>query len=580
MLDWRWWLAILLLAITGLCFYLMRPGVAGLLYDDGMYLMTAKALASGQGYRLMGIEGQPWFYKYPPLYPLCLAGVWLINPHFPANIPWLKTCNILFFISSLAVLAYHFRRNLEFPPGICLTLLACLGFNWHILGLTTELMTEPLFLLLTSGTIALAHHYDRQTQSKTNRPPTPLQLFLLILLSVAAFYTRTMGIVLFLALAVWLWLKKQRKATLIYTALSSLLLLPWFLWSATKPNTTYSINHFLIRSFQETYFESFKMDLLYEFNFLELYSKGIQELLGNFSIHFFPILGWLFRGKATVVSESLILGSSFGLLLFIGKWAFQSIKTRKLSLSGLYICLYMLILPSWSYFKIYPRFMLVLLPFLLAAFIQAIYSQQWSQRIKHSATGAFLMLILATNVTQLWPYTHKPVPNTLLFNPYYDVWSNYQTVFKFLNEKTKPKAVIYNDNIDENYLYALNTNATVLDLFIFYPKALLDQHCGERNLACVIQHMQQRAELLYQLLQQRHVEYVVYQRFSIHKDPVNNWTISYKNLPPIELLLKSHPSSFIPVMQTADGWIQVFRFQPAASNGNASLEPKPDVKND
>ena len=84
----------------------MKPDVTGFLYDDGMYLMVAKALANEQGYRLPEIVGSPWFYKYPPLYPALLALFWKMNPHFPENIPWLKCLNILLALATLGLWGY------------------------------------------------------------------------------------------------------------------------------------------------------------------------------------------------------------------------------------------------------------------------------------------------------------------------------------------------------------------------------------------------------------------------------------------------------------------------------------------
>ena len=38
--------------------------------DDGMYMVAAKALASGEGYRQVNLPGHPYATKYPPMF-LC-----------------------------------------------------------------------------------------------------------------------------------------------------------------------------------------------------------------------------------------------------------------------------------------------------------------------------------------------------------------------------------------------------------------------------------------------------------------------------------------------------------------------------
>ncbi|MCC6389370.1 MAG: hypothetical protein IT167_02110, partial [Bryobacterales bacterium] len=60
----------------------------GYFHDDGMYWVSAKALATGQGYRIISYPDAPFQTKYPPVLPLLLAGVWKLFPAFPENMPW------------------------------------------------------------------------------------------------------------------------------------------------------------------------------------------------------------------------------------------------------------------------------------------------------------------------------------------------------------------------------------------------------------------------------------------------------------------------------------------------------------
>src|ERR1019366_9667586 len=58
----------------------------GILQDDGVYLIDGKALAQGDGFRILSLPAQPYDTRYPPLYPLYLSLAWRAVPSYPANL--------------------------------------------------------------------------------------------------------------------------------------------------------------------------------------------------------------------------------------------------------------------------------------------------------------------------------------------------------------------------------------------------------------------------------------------------------------------------------------------------------------
>src|ERR1051325_3241314 len=62
----------------------------GVTNDDGMYVILAKSLATGHGYRWLNLPGAPAATHFPPGYPAMLALLWLIAPRLPANVVLLK----------------------------------------------------------------------------------------------------------------------------------------------------------------------------------------------------------------------------------------------------------------------------------------------------------------------------------------------------------------------------------------------------------------------------------------------------------------------------------------------------------
>src|SRR5437870_12014220 len=79
--------AIILLAIA-LAFRALNHHLPffGLYQDDAIYVVTAKSLAEGHGYRILSLPGEPFQTKYPILYPLVLSVIWKTYPDFPHNL--------------------------------------------------------------------------------------------------------------------------------------------------------------------------------------------------------------------------------------------------------------------------------------------------------------------------------------------------------------------------------------------------------------------------------------------------------------------------------------------------------------
>ena len=78
--------------------------------DDGVYWVTAKAIATGQGYRVPSLPGNPYAVKYPPLFPAFLSMAWLIYPAFPANVRLAAAMQALLLPIYLALLLAVLRR--------------------------------------------------------------------------------------------------------------------------------------------------------------------------------------------------------------------------------------------------------------------------------------------------------------------------------------------------------------------------------------------------------------------------------------------------------------------------------------
>jgi Dolichyl-phosphate-mannose-protein mannosyltransferase len=135
-------------------------------HDDGIYFSTAKALAQGQGYRLISFPDSPPQTEYPILYPYLLSWVWQFNPNFPDNLkPAIRLTEFFGCWSLIAALLLLRRFGIGEPAA--LFLVALLAFEPAFLHLSGWIMSDVPFMALLLTTLLLA---DAATRSRAAAP--------------------------------------------------------------------------------------------------------------------------------------------------------------------------------------------------------------------------------------------------------------------------------------------------------------------------------------------------------------------------------------------------------------------------
>jgi hypothetical protein len=183
-------LAVLVLILG---YWRMVPEVGGCFHDDGIYLITAKALAQGQGYRLTYLPDAPLQTKYPILYPALLAVIWKLWPSFPDNLFLMKWFTLFCGAASVGLSYLYLIRFGYFPRSIAgLSALIC-ATSPMFLYYSTQTLSEAPFALLA---ILAMWAFEAQRERASN--PGTRQLFLGILLALP-FLCRTVGVTLVFA---------------------------------------------------------------------------------------------------------------------------------------------------------------------------------------------------------------------------------------------------------------------------------------------------------------------------------------------------------------------------------------------
>ena len=202
---------------------LLLPAV-GLFHDDGVYLVTAKALATGQGYRIISLPTPIVQTKYPILFPALLAIVWKVFPAFPDNLILLK---LVPFVAALAwfALTYRFFLGEGLAQGRAITLTMVLSVTPWVLFLSSNLLSETLFFALTMAGLLLIRRLEKSTAFASVLPLAAGAL------AGAATLTRMAGVAL-IAAGFFALVRKSGKAAGLFVAAALALCLPWLAWTS------------------------------------------------------------------------------------------------------------------------------------------------------------------------------------------------------------------------------------------------------------------------------------------------------------------------------------------------------------
>ena len=213
------------LALLPLYYVAWSAGGVGLSHDDGIYIVTAKALATGQGYSIISLPNEIKQTKYPILFPFLLSLLWRVNPDFPANIPWLKLLPLLSTVA-WALGVYRLSRELQMSKLWALCITALVAGNPWVVSFSGSLRPENLFAALTTWAVVLLCRAERSGRLR----PAMCAAVLLC----AAYHTRTAAIAVIAGGILGLVIARRFRLALLTLGLTALLCLPWILWQAQQ----------------------------------------------------------------------------------------------------------------------------------------------------------------------------------------------------------------------------------------------------------------------------------------------------------------------------------------------------------
>ncbi len=203
---------VLLFLVTG---WLGREPTMTKGMDELTYLSLSRSLQSGS-YRDFSMASAPLHVKYPPVYPAWLV---LVRSITGENHDLLRVSNLALLAVALVLLFAVARRLVG--TELALGFLVLLALNREMLWMGGSLMSEGLFLLLTTAALAATLPTDRAAAGRG---------FLAAGLALLAFLTRSAGIALVVGVGLWAWSARRRVRGLFptYLVASAVVVGGWF----------------------------------------------------------------------------------------------------------------------------------------------------------------------------------------------------------------------------------------------------------------------------------------------------------------------------------------------------------------
>ena len=200
----------------------VTPWPVGAYHDDAIYTMLGKALATGEGYRMINLPGSPHATHYPPGYPFFLSLLWRLSPSFPDNIVLFKFANAA-WLAAAALGAWAFARSRLHWHPLGAALAAVSGtLTIVVLLVTGVVLSEPMFMALLFPALLLS---ERAAEEGTMRSALAAGLACGVLALV-----RTLGGAILPAALLVMVLRRHYRGAIVMAASAAVLLVPWQLW--------------------------------------------------------------------------------------------------------------------------------------------------------------------------------------------------------------------------------------------------------------------------------------------------------------------------------------------------------------
>ncbi|MGQ0643377.1 MAG: hypothetical protein ACT4P6_21740 [Gemmatimonadaceae bacterium] len=408
----------------------ITPWPVGTIQDDATYVVLAKSLATGEGYRQLNLPGAPQVTHYPPGYPLLLAALWRLWPDFPDNLVVFKYANaVLLTLAALGAYAFARARAQLSTMGAGATAVAGTACVL-VLYVTGIIVSEPLFMALMFPVLIVSEKATQDGKVTTAIAAAAL--------GVALAMVRTIGIAVFPALLLALATRRHWKAACAAFVTGVCLLAPWQLWAAAHANDVPAVVIGKYGSYLGWMLKGYR-DGGSSFG-LEVINKnlvGLRELLE------FLVMPVSWRWVRLPVFVGAVALTLYGLTRL----------SRRTPVTVLYALGYFAIVLVWP-FEVH-RFLMAGFPIVVLAFSVGageLWRAQPQTRVRSLGRGALLASVFATVGGFLW-YNIRGHRETWWVGVQRDSGERIGQVVRWVRSNTTPVDVIAVQDDPAVYLY-------------------------------------------------------------------------------------------------------------------------------
>lgn len=403
-------LAALAIMLATLAVYVLRLNpVVGLMVDDAWYVLLAKALAEGRGFRLISSATIPIQPLYPPGFPAILSLVFRISPEFPHNVWLLKSVSVaaMMGVGLLTHVYLHRHRQLSKELAFCVAIAVTITPAFVFLA-TSTVMSECIFTFCQLATVLVLHRSAEASDQRAGRKFAVLAG----VLAGASMLVRSAAVGLIVAAVLWLLKERLWRRAALFAAVAVLCVLPWMLYARMNAPTAAEraahggavvyeyLDQLSMRWAGAPVFGRITASELPEriqTNVADIFARGIGGILvptffravnesGEEVISLVPRTGMAIPGMGAIL-ETMVISLLLSSIAFLG---YARTVREQLTAAEVLVPITLGVVVLWPFWSF--RFILPLTPFLLFYFTRGL------QALAPKAVGVVLVSLIGLNL--------------------------------------------------------------------------------------------------------------------------------------------------------------------------------------